>query len=146
MMDKNDLVWVISTPWTSLSPLPGKVKSMLFLLGLTDCGERSIISNTLPSSPGAGWRGRREAERQPLHVGSWSTPWSSYQWLSSDAFLMRNCGVLAYRIKTPAYCTLGNKYVGFTPHLHIGQRKPRVLASVATIRERHCGQENHYNL
>ena len=69
---------------------------MLFLLGLTDCGERSIVSNTLPSSPGAGWRGRREAERQPLHVGSWSTPWSSYQWLSSDAFLMRNCGVLAY--------------------------------------------------
>ena len=97
------LVWVISTPWTSLSPLPGEVNPCCFCL---DCGERSIISNTLPSSPGAGWRGRREAERQPLHVGSWSTPWSSYQWLSSDAFLMRNCGVLSYRIQNTDTCIL----------------------------------------
>ena len=33
----------------------------------------------------------------------------------------------------------GNKILGY--NLHIGQRKPRVRASVATILERHCGQE-----
>ena len=60
---------------------------------------------------------------------------------------------------------LGNKYWEMDLHigqlllllyinnkdLHIGQRKPRVRASVATILERHCGQDNHrhcrkYNL